>query len=154
MSFSRAHWRCEDETHWTADAELGEDRRRLAWSRHPNGFFVISALRMIALGILALARKLSRLGSSLETPTWQQVAEHFLLVLCDPVLDAGASTPPNDARPGACPHSFNLNPTSPSWERGRAPNTPSHRAESPTSPLRPLPRPIGDHLQETTVGSS
>jgi len=90
MSFSRAHWRCEDETHWTADAELGEDRRRLAWSRHPNGVFVISALRMIALGILALARRLSRLGYSLETPSWQQVAEHFLLVLCDPVLDTGA----------------------------------------------------------------
>ena len=32
LRVSRAHWRCEDETHWTADAEMQEDRRRLAWS--------------------------------------------------------------------------------------------------------------------------
>jgi hypothetical protein len=37
LELSRAHWRCEDETHWTADVELQEDRRRLAWSPHPNG---------------------------------------------------------------------------------------------------------------------
>ena len=36
MKISRGHWRCENETHWTADAELQEDRRRHAWSRHPT----------------------------------------------------------------------------------------------------------------------
>ena len=45
---------------------------------------------MMALGILAVARKLSRYGYSLETPSWQQVAEHFLLVLCDSILDTEA----------------------------------------------------------------
>ena len=87
LKTSRAHWRCENETHWTSDTQLGEDRRRLAWSRHPNGVFVVAALRAIALGILAVARKLSRLGYTSETPSWQQVAEHFLLVLCDSILD-------------------------------------------------------------------
>jgi len=87
---SRAHWRCENETHWTANAEIQEDRRRLAWSRHPKGVFVVSVLRRIAANILAVARKLSRLGGSGETPTWHQVAEHFLLVLCVTVLETKA----------------------------------------------------------------
>ncbi len=90
LKISRAHWRCEDETHWTKDAILQEDRRRLAWSRHPNGVFIVSLLRMIALNILAVARKLSRIGYSLETPTWRQVAEHFVLVLCGSILDTEA----------------------------------------------------------------
>lgn len=86
LTISRGHWRCEEETHWTTDVVLQEDRRRLAWSRHPHGVFVVSVLRMMALNILAVARKLSRLGYSKETPTWQQVAEHFLLVLCATTL--------------------------------------------------------------------
>lgn len=70
--------------------EVQEDRRRLAWSRHPHGVFVVSVLRRIAVNILAVARRLSRLGYSLETPTWKQVAEHFLLVLCDSILETEA----------------------------------------------------------------
>lgn len=90
LELSRAHWRCEDETHWTADVELQEDRRRLAWSRHPTGILAVCALRMMALCILALARQLSRTGYSLERPSWAQVAEHFFLQLCGSVLDTQA----------------------------------------------------------------
>lgn len=90
LELSRAHWRCEDETHWTADVELQEDRRRLAWSRHPTGILAVCALRMMALCILALARQLSRTSYSLERPSWAQVAEHFLLQLCGSVLDTQA----------------------------------------------------------------
>jgi hypothetical protein len=90
LKVSRAHWRCEDETHWTADAQLHEDRPRLAWSRHPNGILVVSVLRMIAIAILAAARRLSRMGYSRETPSWAQVAEHFLLELCGTTLDLKA----------------------------------------------------------------
>ena len=86
LAFSRAHWRCEEETHWTCDAELGEDKRRLAWSRHPRGILVVATLRMMALCILATARKLSRMTYSGETPSWAQVAEHFLLALCATTL--------------------------------------------------------------------
>jgi predicted transposase YbfD/YdcC len=86
LTISRGHWRCEEETHWTTDVVLQEDRRRLAWSRHPHGVFVVSVLRMMALNILAVARKLSRLTYSEETPTWHQVVEHFLLVLCATTL--------------------------------------------------------------------
>jgi predicted transposase YbfD/YdcC len=90
LKISRAHWRCENNTHWTCDAELMEDRRRLAWSRHPDGVFVVSALRMIALAILAVARKLSRIGYTQETPSWSQVAEHFLLLLCGTIMETEA----------------------------------------------------------------
>ena len=34
---------------------MNEDQRCLAWSRHPVGVFVVSALRMMALTILAVA---------------------------------------------------------------------------------------------------
>jgi len=52
--------------------------------------FAVSVLRRIAVNILAVARKLSRLGHSLETPTWQDVADHFLLKLCDSTLETEA----------------------------------------------------------------
>jgi len=44
VKISRLHWRCEEETHWTADAMLLEDKRRPSWSRHPVGVFVVSLL--------------------------------------------------------------------------------------------------------------
>lgn len=90
LAISRAHWRCENCTHWTADAELMEDRRQLAWSRHPRGVLVASALRMMALMILALTRQLSRLDYSKEQPSWSQVVQHFFLQLCDSILDTEA----------------------------------------------------------------
>ena len=90
LRLSRAHWRCEEETHWTADAELQEDRKRHAWSRSPSGLLAVCALRMMALCFLALARQLSRQGYSLERPSWAQVAEHFLLQLCGGTLDTQA----------------------------------------------------------------
>ena len=90
LKLSRAHWRCENNTHWTADVELQEDRRRLAWSRHPNGVLVMSVIRMIALFILALARQMTRLAYSRETPSWAQVGEHFLLTLCGSILETKA----------------------------------------------------------------
>jgi hypothetical protein len=90
MTVSRSHWRCENGTHWTADAELMEDRHRQAWSRHPRGVLVASAMRMMALLILAVARHLSRLGYSQERPSWSDVMQHFLLRLCDTILETEA----------------------------------------------------------------
>jgi predicted transposase YbfD/YdcC len=90
LKISRAHWRCENCTHWTADAEFQEDRRRLAWSRHPLGVLIVSALRMMAPAILSVARLLTRIEYSVERPTWAQVAGHFLLELCDSILETEA----------------------------------------------------------------
>jgi hypothetical protein len=90
LELSRAHWRCEEETHWTADAVLLEDRRRLAWSRHPRGVLVVAVLRLLALSILAVTRQLSRLGYTHETPSWRRVIEHFQLLLCCSALETAA----------------------------------------------------------------
>jgi predicted transposase YbfD/YdcC len=81
LKIVRGHWRCENETHWTADVILNEDRRKLSWSRHPNGVLVVSVLRMIAINIMSVTRKLSRIGYTLERPSWQQVAEQQHVVI-------------------------------------------------------------------------
>ena len=44
----------------------------------------------MALAILAVARRLSRFGHTDETPSWTQVAEHFLLQLCGSILQTEA----------------------------------------------------------------
>lgn len=90
LALSRAHWRCENNTHWTSDAILGEDRRRHVWSRHPNGLLVIAALRAIALFVLSIARHLSKTGYDDIRPSWSMVMTNFLLLLCAPVLDMTA----------------------------------------------------------------
>lgn len=77
-------------THWTADVELMEHRRRQALSRHLRGILVVSALRMMALLVLAVARQLSRLGYSAEWPSWSDVIQHFFLRLCNGILKTKA----------------------------------------------------------------
>lgn len=73
LKVCRAYWRVENNIHWTADAVLGEDHRRLALSRHPNGILVVAALRAIAGSILAVLRALSRIGYSRTRPSWKMV---------------------------------------------------------------------------------
>jgi hypothetical protein len=45
---------------------------------------------MMALAILAVARRLTRSDYTKEVPSWAQVAEHFLLLVAAPVLDTSA----------------------------------------------------------------
>jgi predicted transposase YbfD/YdcC len=90
MMISRAHWRCENGTHWTADAQMEEDLRRPVLSRHPIGILNTNILRLIALAIVAVARGLSRLTGRQEPPTWKMVRDNFLLALCRPVLECSA----------------------------------------------------------------
>ena len=51
---------------------------------------MVAVLRMMALAILAVTRRLSRVDYSQETLTWTQVMEHFLLQLCGSILDTEA----------------------------------------------------------------
>lgn len=87
----RAYWRCENEGHWTADAIWEEDRRRTPWTKHPVGVEVVGLLRVMAINIQAILRASSRVRSKgeLVLPTWREVIEHALLVMCRPVLEAG-----------------------------------------------------------------
>jgi predicted transposase YbfD/YdcC len=86
---ARAHWRCENEGHWTADAIWDEDARRTPWTTHPNGVLVVGLLRSMAINILSVLRALSRIRreGKFAKPAWKTVIEHALLVLCDVLLD-------------------------------------------------------------------
>ena len=88
---ARAHWRCENEGHWTADAIWREDARRTPWTKHPTGIINVGILRAIAINILILLRPMSRLrkGDQLLTPGWKQVIEHAVQALLTPVLETG-----------------------------------------------------------------
>lgn len=89
LKLARAHWRCENEGHWTADAIFDEDARRTPWTQHPDGVLVVGLLRVIAVNILAVLRALSRYKRDDKwlTPTWKMVIEQALLSLCEPILD-------------------------------------------------------------------
>ena len=56
----RAYWRCENNNHWTADVFWHEDSKRTPWTTNPETVYALSALRMIALNILAVMRSMSR----------------------------------------------------------------------------------------------
>ncbi len=92
LELARAHWRCENEGHWTADAIFDEDARRTPWTKHPDGVLVVGLMRAMAINILAILRSLSRYthGDRWLKPTWKMVIEHTLLVLCEPLLDMEA----------------------------------------------------------------
>lgn len=89
LKLARAHWRCENEGHWTADAIFDEDARRTPWTMHPDGVLVVGLLRAIAINILAVLRALSRYkqGQTWLKPTWKMVIEQALLTLCIPILN-------------------------------------------------------------------
>ena len=61
-----------------------------AWSLLSMGVLVASALRMMALLVLSVARHLSRLSYSRERPSWSDVMQHFMLRLCAPILELEA----------------------------------------------------------------
>lgn len=88
---ARAHWRCENEGHWTADAIWDEDARRTPWTRDPTGIVNVGILRVLAINILALLRSMSciRKGDRTLTPGWSQVVEYAVQVLLEPALETG-----------------------------------------------------------------
>lgn len=88
---ARAHWRCENEGHWTADAIWDEDARRTPWTRDPTGIVNVGILRVIAINILALLRSMSWIekDGTMETPPWKQVIEHAMHALLTPILNTG-----------------------------------------------------------------
>ena len=88
----RAHWRCENEGHWTAYAVFDEDARRTPWTKHPDGVLVVGLMRAMAINILAVLRALCRYkcGKKWLKPTWKTVTEDALMALCDTLLDMQA----------------------------------------------------------------
>ena len=54
------YWRCENEGHRTADVVWKEDARRSPWTRVPQAVYALADLRMLALNIIAVLRRMSR----------------------------------------------------------------------------------------------
>lgn len=91
-----AHWRIENETHWTADARWDEDARRTPWTQHPVGLLVMAVLRAAAMNILAILRSLSRRTDHPDPssptakwykPTWVSVQQAILMICFLPPID-------------------------------------------------------------------
>lgn len=81
MALVRSHWRCENNGHWTSDAILGEDKRRVRFARTPQRIAVVAVCRMIAQNILGQLRRLSRGPDPREKPTWRSVIFHVIRAL-------------------------------------------------------------------------
>ena len=88
LTLVRMHWRCENEGHWTADVVCKEDARRNPWIRVPQAVYALSLLRMIALNILAVLRRMSRRGYTSRSIPWREVARlvYFALAVLTVVL--------------------------------------------------------------------
>jgi hypothetical protein len=52
----RAYWRIENNSNWTADAFWSEDAKRTPWTTDPEAVYVMAALRMLAINIVAVMR--------------------------------------------------------------------------------------------------
>jgi len=86
LTLVRMHWRCENEGHWTADVVWKEDARRTPWIRVPQAVYALSALRMIALNILAVLRRLSRREYTSKPVPWREVARLVYFALAGPAI--------------------------------------------------------------------
>ena len=86
LTLVRMHWRCENEGHWTADVVWKEDARRTPWIRVPHAVYALSLLRMIALNILAVLRRMSRRGYTSRSIPWREVARLVYFAVAVPTM--------------------------------------------------------------------
>jgi len=86
LTLVRMHWRCENEGHWTADVVWKEDARRTPWIRVPHAVYALSTLRMVALNILAVLRRMSRREVTSRSISWRDVARLAYFAVAGPAL--------------------------------------------------------------------
>ena len=89
LTWVRMHWRCENEGHWTADVVWKEDARRTPWIRVPQAVYALSALRMMALNVLAVLRRLSRREVTSRPIPWREVARLAYFAVATPAIVLG-----------------------------------------------------------------
>jgi predicted transposase YbfD/YdcC len=89
LTLVRMHWRCENEGHWTADVIWQEDARRTPWIRVPHAVYALSGLRMLALNVLAVLRRLSRREYTSQPIPWREVARLAYFALAQPAIVLG-----------------------------------------------------------------
>lgn len=83
LTVVRMYWRCENEGHWTADVVWREDARRLPWIRTPRAVYALSNLRMVALNVLAVLRRMSRREWDSRPLPWKEVTRLAYFALAD-----------------------------------------------------------------------
>jgi hypothetical protein len=86
LTLIRMYWRCENEGHWTADVVWREDARRLPWIRTPHAVYALSTLRMVALNVLAVLRRMSRREYDSRPLPWRQVTRLAYSALAEPAI--------------------------------------------------------------------
>ncbi len=86
LGLIRMYWRCENEGHWTADVVWKEDARRTPWIRVPHAVYALSVLRMIALNVLAVLRRLSRRDYNSRAVTWRDVTQAARWAFAGPAI--------------------------------------------------------------------
>ncbi len=89
----RAYWRVEDNGNWTADAIWREDARRTPWTTKPEAVYALSALRMLALNIVAIVRAMSRcFGFPAGKPSWRATLHSLYVELASPSQNDAEAT--------------------------------------------------------------
>ena len=89
LTLVRMHWRCENEGHWTADVIGQEDARRTPRIRVPHAVYALSGLRMLALNVLAVLRRLSRREYTSQPIPCTEVARLAYFALAEPAIVLG-----------------------------------------------------------------
>jgi len=78
----RAYWRIENNSNWTADAFWREDAKRTPWTTDPEAVYVMAALRMLAINIVAVMRAGSRQPGMLQGKLpWHIALRHMVTQL-------------------------------------------------------------------------
>jgi len=84
MALVRMYWRCENEGHWTADVIWKEDAKRIPWIRDPGAIYALSNLRMTALNVLAVLRRMTKREYDSRSIPWKAVTRDAYVALTDP----------------------------------------------------------------------
>ena len=84
LTLVRMYWRCENEGHWTADVIWKEDARRTPWIRAPRAVYALASLRMLALNILAVLRRMSRREWESRPIPWREATRLVYFALANP----------------------------------------------------------------------
>jgi predicted transposase YbfD/YdcC len=85
----RMYWRCENEGHWTADVVWKEDARRTPWTRQARAVYALASLRMLALNILAVLRRISRREWESRPLPWREATRLAYSALATPTTTTG-----------------------------------------------------------------
>ena len=86
LTLVRMHWRCENSGHWSTDVVWKEDAKRTPWITSPQAVYALAILRMIALNILAMLRRMSRREWESKPPPWNQVVQAVRFTLASSSL--------------------------------------------------------------------